>query len=105
MVRAPASPDNFGMRSETPERLVQRVGQRVAELRRAAGMTQEAFAEALDVTVQYVSRIEVGENLTLTTLAKIARALGVTVIDLLQPPGPVGAGATRGRPRKRTTRN
>ena len=93
------------MRSETPERLVQRVGQRVAELRRAAGMTQEAFAEALDVTVQYVSRIEVGENLTLTTLAKIARALGVTVVDLLQPPGPTGSGPTRGRPRKRTTRS
>jgi transcriptional regulator with XRE-family HTH domain len=93
------------MRPETPERLVQRVGERIAELRRAAGMTQEAFAESLDVTVQYISRIEVGENLTLTTLAKIARALGVTVIDLLQPPGPTGGGPTRGRPRKRTTRN
>ena len=92
------------MRPETPERLVQRVGRRVAELRRAAGMTQEAFAEALDVTVQYVSRIEVGENLTLITLAKVARALGVTVIDLLQPPGPAGAGPTRGRPRKQTAR-
>lgn len=42
-------------------------------------MTQERMAERLGVSVQWVSRVESGENLTLHTLAKLARILGVEV--------------------------
>lgn len=49
-------------------------------------MTQEALAEALDTSVQYVSKIETGENLTLQSISKIARALGVSAVELLQEP-------------------
>lgn len=68
-------------------------------------MTQEAFAEALTVSVQYASRIETGENLTLHTLAKVARALHVEVIELFEPPQPVERRATRGRPRKSASKS
>lgn len=47
-------------------------------------MTQEALAEALDTSVQYVSKIETGENLTLRSLSKIAKALHVGPVELLQ---------------------
>ena len=47
-------------------------------------MTQEALAEALDTSVQYVSKIETGENLTLRSISKIAKALHVAPIELLQ---------------------
>jgi transcriptional regulator with XRE-family HTH domain len=86
--------------AETPERLVQRVGRRISEIRRLSGMTQETFAEALEVSVQYASRIETGENLTLHTLAKVARALHVEVIELFEPAQPVERRPSRGRPRK-----
>jgi transcriptional regulator with XRE-family HTH domain len=86
--------------AETPERLVQRVGRRIAELRRTSGMTQEVFAEALGVSVQYASRIETGENLTLHTLAKVSRALHVEVIDLFEAPKPLTTLVRRGRPKK-----
>jgi transcriptional regulator with XRE-family HTH domain len=56
---------------------VRGVGARIAELRRAAGLTQEQFAEAINASVQYASRVEVGENLTLHSLAKIADVLDV----------------------------
>jgi transcriptional regulator with XRE-family HTH domain len=85
---------------EDPDRLVRDVGRRIAELRRAANMTQEQLAEALNASVQYVSRIEIGENLTLHTLAKVANALHVPVAALFEAPGPKAREVKRGRPRK-----
>ncbi len=64
---------------EDPEILVRKVGRRIAELRRKAGLTQEALAEELGVGWRYVSRAERGENLTLQTMAKIANVFGVRV--------------------------
>lgn len=88
------------MPAETPEQLIQRVARRIVELRHAAGRTQEELAEALATSVQYVSRIEVGENLTLASVAKIARVLGVPAITLLEPPDSKAPRARAGRPRK-----
>lgn len=87
------------MLRETAEKLILNVGRRVAELRRATGQTQEQLAERLGVSVQYVSRIEAGTNLTLATMVSLARALKVPTIELLHPPGPE-ARSRRGRPRK-----
>jgi transcriptional regulator with XRE-family HTH domain len=86
--------------AESPGRLVQRVARRISELRRDAGLTQEKLAERLNVTVQYVSRIEVGENLTLHSLAVIARALEVKVSELFEPAAALPRTVKRGRPRK-----
>jgi transcriptional regulator with XRE-family HTH domain len=86
--------------AESPERLIARIAQRIVELRREASLTQETFAERLDVTVQYVSKIEVGENLTLRSLASIARALGVPVDALFERPASSVPAAKRGRPRR-----
>lgn len=75
------------MPQEDPERLLRNVARRIAELRLAKGLTQEQIAEALGVAVQNFRRIERGrQNLTLKTMAAIADAIGVRVIDLLQPP-------------------
>jgi ribosome-binding protein aMBF1 (putative translation factor) len=57
---------------------LRRLGERVREQRRNRGMTQEALAEALDLSVAYVSLIERGgRNPPYTTVVSIARALGV----------------------------
>lgn len=63
-------------------------------------MTQAEFAEALDVSVQWVSRVELGQNLTLFTLAKIARVLDTPIIKLLKEPAPEVQVVRRGRPPK-----
>ena len=85
---------------EDPERVVRRVGRRIAELRRAQDITQAAFAKKLRATVQWVSRVEVGENLTLHTLTKVANVFGVRVIELFTEPSPEATRVKRGRPRK-----
>lgn len=88
------------MASETPERLVRRIGRRIVELRQKRGLTQAELAERLRVSVQWMSRVEVGENLTVYTLARLARALGVRAINLFEEPAPEVREIKRGRPRK-----
>jgi transcriptional regulator with XRE-family HTH domain len=57
---------------------LRRLGERVREHRRTCGLTQEALAEALQLSVAYVSLIERGgRNPPYTTVVAIARALGV----------------------------
>lgn len=84
---------------ENPDVLVHKVGRKIAELRRKAGLTQEELAEKLGVGWRYVSRAERGENLTLQTMVKIANALGVRVKTLLNEPRNVEI--KTGRPKKR----
>ena len=58
---------------------LRRLGERVREHRRAKGLTQESLAQALDLSVAYVSLIERGgRNPPYTTVMAIARALAVT---------------------------
>jgi transcriptional regulator with XRE-family HTH domain len=58
---------------------LRRLGEKVREQRRSRGMTQEALAEALDLSVAYVSLIERGgRNPPYTTVVAIARALGIS---------------------------
>ncbi len=57
---------------------LRRLGERVREQRHSRGLTQEALAEALDLSVAYISLIERGgRNPPYTTVVAIARALGV----------------------------
>jgi len=58
-------------------------GKRVAFLRKAAGFSQEQFAFECDVDRTYIGTIERGEKSpTLNTIAKIAKALGITKSEL-----------------------
>jgi transcriptional regulator with XRE-family HTH domain len=58
--------------------ILRRLGARVRDLRRKKGMTQQALAQALSLSVAYVSLIERGgRNPPYTTVMAIARALGV----------------------------
>jgi transcriptional regulator with XRE-family HTH domain len=68
---------------ERPEDFVRRVAEQIAEVRRTRGMTQDQFAEALGTATRNIRRIEAGQNLTLYTLARIARVLAVQPRDLL----------------------
>lgn len=95
-------------RRDPPEKVVYRVGRRIAELRRGQGWTQEELAEKLGSSVQWVSRIEGGTvNLTIHTLVGIARVLDVEVIDLFTAPAPEPPRRPRkdaGQPRARVSK-
>ncbi len=58
-------------------------GKRVAELRKELGYSQEQFAFKCEVDRTYIGTIERGEKSpTLNTIAKIAKALGISISEL-----------------------
>jgi transcriptional regulator with XRE-family HTH domain len=64
--------------------ILKRFGLRVRELRKAAGHSQEAFADKCGLDRTYVGGIERGErNLSLRNIEGIAKALGISLSDLM----------------------
>jgi transcriptional regulator with XRE-family HTH domain len=67
--------------------LCRSVGRRVAELRVAAALTQDALGVRLGVSLRYVQRMEAGEeNLSLVSLHHLAKILRVPVSALFEAP-------------------
>lgn len=69
------------------QRDTRRLGERLAELRRRQGLTQEELAEQSAVSVSVIRKLERGErdSACLSTLRKFAGALGVTTMQLFAP--------------------
>jgi transcriptional regulator with XRE-family HTH domain len=58
-------------------------GERLRQIRAQRRMTQEQFAETLDISVDFLSLIERGRNApSFETLDKIAKRLRMSVADL-----------------------
>ncbi len=65
--------------------ILERFGQRVRELRKAKGFSQEAFAAECGLDRTYMGGIERGErNIALRNIHRIAKALGITISELMQ---------------------
>ena len=61
-----------------------RFGQRVRELRKEQGYSQENFAAACELDRTYIGGIERGErNVALRNIEAIADTLGITLSDLM----------------------
>ncbi len=59
-------------------------GHRLRELRKERGLTQEALAEAADLSGNYISDLELGLKVpSLTILVRLSQALDVATADLL----------------------
>lgn len=53
------------------------VGQKIKEIREAKKLTQEALGNLIGVQKAQISRIENGKNLTVATIIKVFKALGL----------------------------
>ena len=59
-------------------------GKKVRAVRKSKGISQEVLADLAGLHRTYVSSVERGErNVTITTIEKLARALGVTMSALI----------------------
>lgn len=62
-------------------------GKNLQAIRLAQNRTQEDVAKAAGMTRQHIGRAETGRvNLTRTTMTKLAKALGISVSDLMTDP-------------------
>ena len=70
------------------------LGQRLAEARKASGLTQTQLAEQLGVAQQTLAHYEMGRlRVAVALLPPLAKALGVTVEDLMgEQPSPAKRG-------------
>lgn len=89
------------MKSKTLASLLRRL----RELRKAHGLTQEAFAELAGLNYKYYQAIEGGrkKELRISTLEKLAAPYGIEVWELLAPQMPktrLAKTAKRKRPPK-----
>ena len=58
----------------------QRIAGQVREARESAGMSMRQLAEKAGLTHRHIARVEDGtKNVTIDTLALVARALGITI--------------------------
>jgi transcriptional regulator with XRE-family HTH domain len=65
-------------------KIYQVVGENIHIIRRRAHLSQEQLAEKADLTTNYIGEVERAEKkITLETLEKIAKVLGVRVSNLL----------------------
>jgi len=63
---------------------LEKLGQRIAQLRKEKGWTQVEFAEKLGIQRTALARIEVGNvNTTILTIKKIASVLGTKASELI----------------------
>lgn len=77
------------------------IGERLRELRRSRGLTQQKVAELAQVERSHLTRIEGGKSdLTATTLWKLLAVLGYTAKDIAVPAS-VFSGVTRSRQDRR----
>lgn len=61
----------------------EKLGKRIAHLRKEAGFTQETLSEETGYSVEFISLVERGINApSVEGCEKIANALGVRVMDL-----------------------
>jgi len=64
--------------------LLIRLGQRIRTLRKEQGLTLKELANLTDLSLRFVSQLEVGDgNIAITRLAQIANALKVSLSELL----------------------
>lgn len=74
------------MRTEYPERYIT-LGLKIAYYRKKAGYTQEAFAEKIGKSVNFLGQVEgtgTVKGVSLETLFKIADVLGISPAKLLE---------------------
>jgi XRE family aerobic/anaerobic benzoate catabolism transcriptional regulator len=76
--------------------LVSEIGARVRQLRDARGLTQRVLAERSGVSPRYLAQLEAGDaNMSVERLADVARALEISLGELIDPAAMASAPRTR----------
>ena len=63
-----------------------KIGKNIKKLRQAKGLSQDRLSKAADVSYNSIVKLETGgiTNPTIETLQKIAKALGVSIEELIK---------------------
>jgi transcriptional regulator with XRE-family HTH domain len=88
-------------RAVNDSRIIEIVALNVRTARKIAGLSQEELAHEAELDRTYISQVERKQrNVTISVLARIAKALETTPDQLLRPPA-LSSPAKQGRKRKK----
>lgn len=76
---------SYGRDGDSPQESIK---QRIVDLRKRHGLTQEGLAERADLSVQVIRKVEQGGQVRMETYHAIARALGVRTVWFTSPAAP-----------------
>lgn len=63
----------------------EKLGQRIKNLRKEKGLSQEKFALSIDMDRTYYASVESGKrNISINNIQKIANGLGITLAELFK---------------------
>lgn len=63
--------------------IAKQLGERIKELRKKTGLSQEKFALKIDMDTTYFATVELGKrNISLQNIEKIAKGLNITISEL-----------------------
>ena len=63
--------------------IAKQLGERIKELRKKTGLSQEKFALKIDMDRTYFATVELGKrNISLQNIEKIAKGLNITISEL-----------------------
>ena len=66
---------------------IEKIGERIVELRKAKGLSQQQFAYEADMERTYLNHIEKGrKNISIATLEKVIKGLGVSLPAFFDSP-------------------
>ena len=66
---------------------IEKIGERIVELRKAKGFSQQQFAYEADMERTYLNHIEKGrKNISMATLEKITKGLGISLSTFFNHP-------------------
>jgi len=66
---------------------LKQLGQRIKKLREIKGLNQTQLAGLINVDPSHISKLESGYTLgSISTLQKLANALGISIVELLYEP-------------------
>ncbi len=83
-MRVKMNGNNDKEKRRKPKELNIQIGERCRQAREAAGYTQEALAEQIDVSTQFLSDAERGvTGMSISTIIKLCRVLGVSADFIL----------------------
>lgn len=71
------------------------IGASIKEARKSQNLTQKQLGERVGVQTAQISKIESGRNLTISTIVKVLKALGLTADFSIQGLTPIHLGANR----------
>ena len=70
---------------EVDSMITKMLGERIRELRKATGLSQEKFALKIDMDRTYFASVEAGNrNIAICNIKKIADGLGVSLSELFE---------------------